>query len=414
MAPSPRGPATYLTLPLGIGGIQLARLRFWGGRTDAAASRHRGRLVRSTTTIPAEPSRPDILCRWARAQAGQGEGAVVKGSGALVSTVSQCRLPCASSAGRALIHRDPPDQFVTAARDFHQRCNIRQSCGRLMRAMNKPILSRAYLLSLPERGFRAGAAVAGGLLREMSDVVLPEVVRDSRLYRLTIARLIRLTVELVGDVRGVYPADELPISELATRKAAGNLVEVASVLAVGWSPVWVLAAASDISGGTRVYLHALVAELQARDLLPREVQIESVEDLLGKLEQTSGLLADTVDVPPLQVAEMRASWAALKERAADLPDATALAEIFAALQAVGAREGQSLLTVSAAVGAGAVRAGLALGDTHIFGYYREAVATIGAEGLVAYLRRSARPYLVRARAHFDPQARTLTDQVLRP
>ncbi len=85
---------------------------------------------------------------------------MVKGIGALVSTVSKCRLPCASSAGLALSHSDPPDQFVTAARDFHQRCNIRQSCGRLMRAMNKPILSRAYLLSLPERGFRAGAAVA--------------------------------------------------------------------------------------------------------------------------------------------------------------------------------------------------------------------------------------------------------------
>jgi len=278
--------------------------------------------------------------------------------------------------------------------------------------MNKRIFSRDYLLSLPERSLRAGAAVAGGAVRETSDVVLPRVVRDSRLYKLTLARLIRLTIELAGDVRGVYPAEEMPIGELVTRKAAGNVLELASVLAVGWSPVWVLAAASDITGGTRVYLRALVAELQASGQLPRDVEIESVDELLGSLEQTSGLMADTADVPPLNVPEMRKSWAAFKERAAELPDAATLAEIFATLQAAGAREGQSLMTLSGAIGAGALRAGLELGDTHIFGYYREALAAIGAEGLLTYLRRISRPYLLRARDHFDPNARTFTEKLL--
>ena len=42
----------------------------------------------------------------------------------------------------------------------------------------------------------------------------------------------------------------------------GNAVELAGFLAFGWSPVWLLAAASDVTNGTRVYLRALVEELE--------------------------------------------------------------------------------------------------------------------------------------------------------
>ena len=113
--------------------------------------------------------------------------------------------------------------------------------------------------------------------------------------------------------------------EKALRKAAGNAVELVTFSLVGWSPVWLLAAAADVMGGSQVYLRALVADLQQEGVLASEARIVSVEELLAALEQTLGQAADTVDMPPLNVEDMRASWTALRRQAADLPDADGLA-----------------------------------------------------------------------------------------
>ena len=40
----------------------------------------------------------------------------------------------------------------------------------------------------------------------------------------------------VGGVEGVYGAEPIPATDLLARKTAGNAVELASILAVGWSP----------------------------------------------------------------------------------------------------------------------------------------------------------------------------------
>ncbi len=270
-----------------------------------------------------------------------------------------------------------------------------------------------YLASLPERLVRAGAALLGGLLRELAELTLPPSVRRSKLYQATVERLLRITVELVGDVRGVYTAEKMPVEELAMRKAAGNVFELASVLAVGWSPLWLLAAVSDLTGGAKVYLQTLQAELKRVGALPPATDVSSFDDLLTALEGTSGVLADTVDVPPLNVADLRATWQSLAGRVAELPDAGRLSAVFADLQAAAQREGRSLLEVSAIVGLGAVRAGLQMGDTYLFQYYREAFHTIAQEGLAAYTRRVSQPYLQRAGGHFDPQAPTWTQRLLR-
>src|SRR5918998_3263949 len=113
--------------------------------------------------------------------------------------------------------------------------------------------SRSYLASLPERTARAGAALAGGLVYEASEVVLPVAVRRTKLYQAIVGRLLRITIELVGGVEGVYPSEEMPARELLVRKSAGNAVEIASFLAVGWSPVWLLAGGFPPGGGFEGY-----------------------------------------------------------------------------------------------------------------------------------------------------------------
>lgn len=269
-----------------------------------------------------------------------------------------------------------------------------------------------YALSLPERSARAAAALVGGTIKETADHVLPDAVRDSRLYQATIDRMLRIVVEGIGGVNGEWAPDAIPVGELTARKAAGNAVEFASIFAVGFSPLWVLAAAADIVGGSRAYLRELVAELKREGVLSPDADAASYEDLLSRLETTSGTLADTIDVPPLNVADLRGSFDRLRAQADDLPGPGDLAAIWADLRATAEREGRSPAELSAAIGAAAARAGASLGDAHIFGFYRRSLEHIRREGLPRYLWLAARPYAAGAAGHFNPGRGSYTERAL--
>jgi hypothetical protein len=274
-------------------------------------------------------------------------------------------------------------------------------------------LKPTYLVSLPERLLRALAAAVGGLVFQISDVALPLWVRRTRLYQALVYRMLRLTVELLGDVKGVFPTEAIPAGDLAVRKAVGNVVELAGFLAFGWSPLWILAAASDLTGGTRAYLDLFVAELRSAGLLQSEVEIQSVRDLLDALESSSAVAADMVDVPPLNVQDLERSWESLKHDASRLPRPEQLAGLYRILQQVSQAEGVSPLEVSGLVAAGAFRAGIQLGSVHIFDYYKSALESINKEGWAVYVLRVARPYASAVSAHFDPRRPSLTEKALR-
>jgi hypothetical protein len=269
-----------------------------------------------------------------------------------------------------------------------------------------------YVLSLPERTVRAAAAGLGGLLYEATQVLLPGWLRRSRLYRAVVAGTLRIAIELVGGATGVLPPDEVSAQELAVRKAAGTGVELVGLMLIGWSPLWLFAAAADLTGGTRTYLQALVSELRRDGLLPEGADIASVDELLDTLEDASGLVAESLDVPPLKVNEMRTSWQVLRQHATELPDAGRLADLYAGLQQVAQQEGRSLRSVSSLIAAGALRAGIRTSQVHIFDYYQNALRIISREGLAAYTRRVTRPYLAVARGHFDSETVTHTERLL--
>jgi hypothetical protein len=133
---------------------------------------------------------------------------------------------------------------------------------------------------------------------------------------------------------------------------------------------------------------------------------------LRRLETGSGVLADAIDIPPMSLRDARASFDALRRQTSDLPPAEDLATLFREMQATARREERSLTEVSAAIGLAAAKAGLELGNAHIFDFYRDALSAIRDEGLLRFLRRVATPYLSRAGSHFDPNERTYTDRFL--
>ena len=269
-----------------------------------------------------------------------------------------------------------------------------------------------YILSLPERVARALAASVGGLLYEVTQLALPQWVRQTRLYQALVYRFLRLTVELIGGVEQVFPIDNMEAGELAIRKTIGNVVEFAGILTIGLSPLWVLAAASDLTGGTRAYLRAFVAELIKDGILAQDTDIQSVDDLLISLEKSSSVMADLVDVPPLRLQDLRNSWESLQQNTMGIPGPSQLAGLYQLMQQTASQEGRSVGMLSSLVAAGAVRAGYRLGSMHIFEYYQEALRTVNREGWVYYVRRAAKPYSIVAKSHFDPKRITYTDRGL--
>ncbi|NUT55737.1 MAG: hypothetical protein HOQ03_07115 [Thermoleophilia bacterium] len=269
-----------------------------------------------------------------------------------------------------------------------------------------------FVASVPERLVRSLAAVVGGAVHETAEVVLPRFARRSRLYEATAKNVLRIAIELVGDVERTAPPDQPDAGELMKRKTAGNVVEFGSIAAFGFSPLWLLAAASDVSRGSRVYLQALVGELKAAGVLAEEAELGSVDDLLGALEGTSGTTARLVDLPPLELADLRRSLAELRASASELPSPQELAALYRGLQREAARERRSLLEVSSGMGLAFVLSARKVGREHVVAPYREDWKPLRDEGFAAYARRVARPYRDAVAEHFDPARTSWTERAL--
>ena len=258
---------------------------------------------------------------------------------------------------------------------------------------------------------RATAAAVGGLVHESAQVVLPRFVRGSRLYEATAKNALRIAIEAVG---GVEPAEppEVSAGEITRRKAAGNVVELGSIAAFGFSPLWLLAAASDVLHGSRVYLAELVAELKRAGVLAEEREIGTVDDLLETLETASGRTAGLIDVPPLELAELRSTLAELRRDAAGLPGPEELAALYGGLRAEAARERKPLLEVSVGMGMAFLTSAQTVTDRHLAVPYREDWAPLRREGFAAYASRVSGPYARAAAGHFHPGRPSWTERLL--
>jgi hypothetical protein len=271
-----------------------------------------------------------------------------------------------------------------------------------------------YFVTLPERLVRAAAAMLGGAVHETALVVLPRFVRQSRVYEATAKNVLRITIELVGGVsQPVTDAGEPSAGKLAVRKGAGNVVELGSIAAFGFSPLWLLAAASDIARGSRVYLAALVVELKDNGVLAHDAEIASVDQLLGVLERGAGKSAALIDVPPMELKELRASIAELAAERKELPGPDELQSLYDGLVRQARAENRSLLAVSSGIGLAFLNSAQHVGREHVWVPYREDWRPLRQEGFAGYARRVAVPYREAVETHFDTAKPTHTERLLR-
>lgn len=292
------------------------------------------------------------------------------------------------------------------------------------------------MLSLPERLLRSATAIAAGAVRELGAVVLPGRVRRTRLYQSLVDASLRFLLEQVAQVEASPAVGDEPLPpDFLLRRTAGNVVEIAGIAAFHASPVWVLAALADLAGAGRSLVSEITGALQQEGLLEPGRSFGSVEELLQGLEKTAGRLAENVNTPPFQVAELRREWEQLRRDAAclpraALPDTDKLVGQWRALQAEAAQQKRSILELSSlmalstiralpdnarwlsrAARAGSLRTGEVLARG-LLDHYRTVLSEIHRTGYTAYWLRELNPYLSAAVRQFSRNRESLTERLL--
>jgi hypothetical protein len=292
-----------------------------------------------------------------------------------------------------------------------------------------------YLLTLPERVVRSVLGLSAGVAREVGVVVIPEGVRQGQLYQNLVEATLRFVTERVGGVANTDPGAEALPEKLLARRTVGNAIDVLGFVAFRASPMWMLAALSDLCGMGRQLVPEIAAALKAQGLLSGDAKFESVDQLLNGLERTSAQMATTLNTPPLDVEGLRRDWAAIQEEARSiprdrLPSRDTLGQVWSALKAEAARqklsvfETSSLLALSAvrtlpakvkwfseAAVVGATRTGQMV-STMLLDHYRETLSEMRRVGYLQFGRTQLGPYYRAAVGQFAPHQHTVTQKLI--
>lgn len=292
-----------------------------------------------------------------------------------------------------------------------------------------------YLLSLPERLVRSASALAGGLARELGDVTLPPAFRRTRVYRTMVEATLRFLIEQVGQVEGTFSAEGRLAYDFAVRRAAGNGIEMAGVLAFRASPVWVLAALADLSGAGRHVMREIAASLQEEGLLEDGRSFESMDQILDGLERSAGRLSEAINTPPLDVKGLRTEWSAIRRDvqsipAPRIPSPELVRGHWRALREEAARQKRTVFEVSSLIAlssisrlpdnvvrlsrsaASAARRTGSLFAGSLLEHYQATLGEIHRTGYMTYWTREFRPYLRAAADQFSPRRKSSTGRLL--
>lgn len=294
---------------------------------------------------------------------------------------------------------------------------------------------KTYLLSLPERLVRSALGLGAGAAREVGQVVLPDAVRSSQLYKNLVDATLRFVIERVGGVDGVYDKQEALPDDFLARRTAGNAAEILGIVAFHASPIWVLAALADVCGAGRQLIPEMADALKAQGLLEKDVQFTSVDQMLDGLERTSARLAATINTPPLDVAGLRREWDAIRTDAArisprGLPSRDAIRATWTELKTESERQNRSIFETSSMVALSAVRefpdrarwfyASARVGAARtgdivaaaLLEHYQRTLADLRHTGYATFAARQFQPYLRAAADQLSPKTITLTDRLL--
>jgi hypothetical protein len=300
-------------------------------------------------------------------------------------------------------------------------------------ALPKAALACLYVVSLPERLLRAGIGIIGGSALALVDVLLPAAVRRMTLYRILMGDSLRYAVERLAGMQPLSGGEAMPPlpRDYHARKLAGTAVEGVSLIAVQFSPLWVLAIAGDAAAGSKLFLNRLAWQLKEDGMLRQDARIDSLVDLLDAVHRASRASATTIDTPPLsradfemQAAELRSAYRQVFAGSVDL--LARLEALWSRMQQTSFRSGIPLPLLAdymAGINRNWFRKGgkvvRSLGRTgsdlvgeQILQGYQQTLEDIASGGVRDFLRVRFLPYFHAARKMLMVERRSWTEMAL--
>ncbi|NKB34551.1 MAG: hypothetical protein GKR91_15775 [Pseudomonadales bacterium] len=308
--------------------------------------------------------------------------------------------------------------------ELHLPVSIENSKGYLDKLNHYLSLS----LSIPERSARALGALVGGSTLLLSKTLIPNAIKNTTSYKFTLGMFQTFLIRNVAGVNTVSHEMELK-DNFVHRKVLGTSLEAAGLLTMHLSPVWVFAIASDAAKGGQVFLQRLVHHLKENEVIEKESNPESLEQILQSIEEMGRQGATAIDTPPLSkdeiidlADELRASTSSLANNSANL--IPRFESIWDQINLVAKKENLSMeqvlgmLSVHAAsiaetgIGtAGAVgKTGYNILDEVLLNDYKTTLTEITEEGAFSYMKNNMQPYLENAQSHFDFKQETWTQR----
>jgi len=295
--------------------------------------------------------------------------------------------------------------------------------------------STLYTLSLPERYLRGLTALLGGMLRETTELLVPNFVKDTTTYNIFVGNLLRFAVENVGEVEGVY-SDEGLGEDYASRKLLGNAIEGIGIATVHVSPLWIFAFFADSVKGGQIYLKRLRAELIEKGYIDSSEESDSIQDLLEGIERTTTSFAQNIDTPPISKNEVMDNLKEIQDSIEGLFSKTGKvagevkAEVSNLMQdflETASEEGQTLMELSGVMTLQATNkakkaAGVAITVPQVAGqilyenilvYYSDTLSEIHQRGYAVVASETIEPYGSAIIKQFNFEKETWTEKLFR-
>lgn len=286
--------------------------------------------------------------------------------------------------------------------------------------------------SVPERLLRSTSAMIGGVLKESSQLLVPQAFRTSKSYSIFVQQMLDFMTHDVGGVdRPEGQASATDVENYVARKAVGNFIELAGLATLHLSPLTLLAVVSDIAYGSQTYLAELAAELKREGVIPEDSTIDHASDLLDAVRAASGVTAQAFDLPPTSIDGLRETIQQTQEAVGRLDPTVVFPQaemdrIWLELQEISQKEGISLLGVGGAVtllavdrvaglGAGALSAVRVAGnlvDAKVLQHYSDSLSQIHEKGFYQSLADISGPYLEAVWDNFSMETTTITQEFL--
>jgi hypothetical protein len=295
--------------------------------------------------------------------------------------------------------------------------------------------AQAYLLSVPERVVRAALGLSAGVIREAGELLLPAGMRRSHLYHSLVDVTLRYVIEQIAGVKGIYPPEQAQIDAFLVRRGAGNAIELLGIVAFRVSPVWVLAALADLSGLGRRLIPEISEVLEKEGLIEPGARYENMDHLLDGMEKMSSRLAESVNTPPLNIAELRREWVAIRNQARtlkviNLPSPRTISHQWHELRQEATRQRRSVFEISSVVALSALRtlpakaswvsASAHVGAVYagkqfsaaILAHFSQTLSEVREVGYLSFAKRQMTPYLRACVAQFSQRRETLTQRMV--